>query len=78
MAASSSPAAAALRNASNTPATSANDFTNTALLVIEPLNRYDAPGYFLTTTEQARTIINTVDATNLRLMFDCYHVQLGR
>lgn len=45
-------------------------------ILIEPLNRYDAPGYFLTTTEQARTIINTVDATNLRLMFDCYHVQL--
>lgn len=45
-------------------------------ILIEPLNHYDAPGYFLTTTTQARTIINDVGAANLRLMFDCYHVQL--
>ncbi|MHA3979170.1 hydroxypyruvate isomerase family protein [Halovulum sp. GXIMD14794] len=45
-------------------------------ILIEPLNRYDAPGYFLTTTEQAREIIAEVDAPNLKLMFDCYHVQL--
>ena len=45
-------------------------------ILIEPLNHYDAPGYFLTTTAQARTIIDAVNAPNLRLMFDCYHVQL--
>jgi len=45
-------------------------------VLIEPLNRYDAPGYFLSTTTQARSIIDEVDAPNLRLMFDCYHVQL--
>ena len=45
-------------------------------ILIEPLNRYDAPGYFLTTTAQARAIIEEVGADNLRLMFDCYHVQL--
>lgn len=45
-------------------------------ILIEPLNRYDAPGYFLTTTGQARAIIAEVGAPNLRLMFDCYHVQL--
>lgn len=45
-------------------------------ILIEPLNRYDAPGYFLSTTEQARSIIATVARPNLRLMFDCYHVQL--
>lgn len=45
-------------------------------ILIEPLNRYDAPGYFLTTTTQAKMIINDVGAVNLRLMFDCYHVQL--
>lgn len=45
-------------------------------ILIEPLNRYDAPGYFLTTTAQAVDLINTVDAPNLKLMFDCYHVQL--
>lgn len=45
-------------------------------ILIEPLNHYDAPGYFLNTTSQARGIIDTVAADNLRLMFDCYHVQL--
>lgn len=45
-------------------------------ILIEPLNRYDAPGYFLTTTEQATGIIAEVGAANLKLMFDCYHVQL--
>ncbi|WP_296644231.1 hydroxypyruvate isomerase family protein [Roseinatronobacter sp.] len=45
-------------------------------ILIEPLNRYDAPGYFLTTTKQAVALIDTVGAPNLRLMFDCYHVQL--
>ena len=44
------------------------------MILIEPLNRHDAPGYFLGTTEQARTIIAEVAAPNLRLMFDCYHV----
>ena len=43
-------------------------------ILIEPLNRHDAPGYFLQTTEQAREIIGLVGAPNLRLMFDCYHV----
>ncbi|UWQ16859.1 hydroxypyruvate isomerase family protein [Jannaschia sp. M317] len=45
-------------------------------ILIEPLNRYDAPGYFLKTTTQAIRLIETVGAPNLRLMFDCYHVQL--
>ena len=45
-------------------------------ILIEPLNSYDAPGYFLTTTGQATAIIAEVGAANLKLMFDCYHVQL--
>ncbi len=45
-------------------------------ILIEPLNKYDAAGYFLTTTDQALTIIEAVQAPNLKLMFDCYHVQL--
>lgn len=46
-------------------------------ILIEPLNAYDAPGYFLRTTEQARSIIDTLALPNLKLMFDCYHVQLS-
>lgn len=45
-------------------------------ILIEPLNHYDAPGYFLGTTQQAEAVIAAVGADNLRLMFDCYHVQL--
>ncbi|MGC1494212.1 MAG: TIM barrel protein [Sulfitobacter sp.] len=45
-------------------------------ILIEPLNKYDAPGYFLNTTDQALEIISAVNAPNLKLMFDCYHVQL--
>ncbi len=45
-------------------------------ILIEPLNKYDAPGYFLSTTTQAIAVIEEVGATNLKLMFDCYHVQL--
>ena len=43
-------------------------------ILIEPLNHYDAPGYFLQTTAQAIDIIAQVAAPNLKLMFDCYHV----
>jgi hydroxypyruvate isomerase len=45
-------------------------------ILIEPLNRYDAPGYFLQTTAQARSIIADLALPHLKLMFDCYHVQL--
>lgn len=45
-------------------------------ILIEPLNSRDAPGYFLQTTAQARTIIDEVGRGNLKLMFDCYHVQI--
>ncbi len=45
-------------------------------ILIEPLNHYDASGYFLQTTAQAEEIIAKVGAANLKLMFDCYHVQL--
>lgn len=45
-------------------------------ILIEPLNRYDAPGYFLTTTTQALAVLKDVGAANVKLMFDCYHVQL--
>jgi len=45
-------------------------------ILIEPLNTYDVPGYFLTTTDQAIGIIKAIGLPNLKLMFDCYHVQL--
>lgn len=44
-------------------------------ILIEPLNHHDAPEYFLQTTTQAQMILSEVSAANLKLMFDCYHVQ---
>jgi hydroxypyruvate isomerase len=44
---------------------------------IEPLNAYDAPGYFLDSTQRAAAVIQRVGRPNLRLMFDCYHVQIA-
>lgn len=49
--------------------------TGTTIL-IEPLNHRDAPGYFLQTSEQALEIIAVVGAPNIKLMFDCYHLQI--
>lgn len=43
-------------------------------ILIEPLNRFDAPGYFLKTQAQAVEVLQQLDRDNVRLMFDCYHV----
>lgn len=43
-------------------------------VLIEPMNRHDAPDYFLRTTDQARGIIEAVKRSNVKMMFDCYHV----
>lgn len=45
-------------------------------ILIEPLNHYDAPGYFLSSSTQAAGIIHELGLLNLKLMFDCYHVQI--
>ena len=45
-------------------------------ILIEPLNGYDAPGYFLDHSDKARRIIEAVGAPNLKLLFDCYHIQI--
>lgn len=45
-------------------------------ILIEPLNHYDAPQYFLQHTTQARALIEAVGSPHLKLMFDCYHIQI--
>ena len=45
-------------------------------ILIEPLNPYNAPGYFLNSTELATSIIRDVSKPNLKLMFDFYHIQI--
>lgn len=45
-------------------------------ILIEPLNAYNAPGYFLNGTSLAADIIREVDHPALRMMFDFYHLQI--
>ena len=45
-------------------------------VLIEPLNPYDAPGYFLNDADQAARIIHDIAQPNLKMMFDCYHLQI--
>lgn len=47
----------------------------TLTITIEPINRHDMPGYFLSDYALAREIIAGVGAPNLRLQFDAYHAQ---
>lgn len=45
--------------------------------LIEPINTlHDMPGYFLSTTAQARAVMAEVDHPNLFLQCDLYHVQI--
>jgi 2-dehydrotetronate isomerase len=46
------------------------------MLLIEPINPRDRPGYFLNRVEHAADIIGKVGAPNLRIQFDVYHVQI--
>lgn len=45
-------------------------------VLIEPLNTRDVEDYFLTEVEQAAELIAMVGAPNVKIMFDCYHVQI--
>ena len=45
------------------------------MILIEPLNAFDAPGYFLRDTGQAAEILREVGSERVKLMFDAYHVQ---
>jgi hydroxypyruvate isomerase len=44
-------------------------------LLIEPINTFDIPGFFLSTTQQALDIIKEVAADNLFVQYDIYHAQ---
>jgi hydroxypyruvate isomerase len=44
-------------------------------LLIEPINTFDIPGYFLHGSAQAAAIIAEAGASNLFLQYDIYHMQ---
>ncbi len=48
-----------------------------ATLLLEPLNStYDHPGYFLTDSDVAADICRKINPNRLKLLFDCYHMQI--
>ncbi len=44
-------------------------------LLIEPINSYDIPGFYLNTTAQAISILDEVGADNAFIQYDIYHAQ---
>ncbi len=44
-------------------------------LVIEPINTFDIPGFYLNRTPQALAILDDVGADNLYVQYDIYHAQ---
>jgi len=44
-------------------------------LLIEPINRFDIPGFYLNTPDQAASIIAEVGSDNLFIQYDLYHQQ---
>ena len=54
-------------------AASAPDMT----LLLEPINQRDKPGYFYSTIEKKADIIRQIGASNVKIMFDAYHVGIA-
>jgi len=44
-------------------------------LLVEPINSFDIPGFFLTRTDQALALMDEVGSANLFLQYDIYHAQ---
>ena len=44
-------------------------------LLIEPVNTFDIPGFYLNRTAQAAAILDEVGADNLFIQYDLYHMQ---
>ncbi len=45
------------------------------LLLIEPINHFDMPGFHLTGTHQALALIEDVGSDNIKIQYDIYHMQ---
>ncbi|XP_050526045.1 putative hydroxypyruvate isomerase [Daktulosphaira vitifoliae] len=43
--------------------------------LIEPINKYSAPGYYLNSYERAIEVINKICSPNLKLQLDIFHLQ---
>lgn len=54
----------------------ADEFWKVGLdLMIEPINHFDMPGFYLNTTTQVMEIINKLNRPNIYLQYDIYHAE---
>lgn len=44
-------------------------------LLVEPINTYDIPGFFISSTQEALRLLDEVRAGNLKIQYDVYHMQ---
>jgi hydroxypyruvate isomerase len=44
-------------------------------LLVEPINSYDIPGFFVNRTDEGLRLIDDIDADNVFLQYDIYHAQ---
>ena len=47
-------------------------------LLVEPINAYDIPGFYLSRTDQTLALFDEVGERNLWLQYDIYHMQRMR
>jgi hydroxypyruvate isomerase len=45
------------------------------LLVVEPINFHDIPGFFLNTSKDGMSVLDAVGSDNVKLQYDVYHMQ---
>ncbi|HEV2570866.1 TIM barrel protein [Methylocella sp. CPCC 101449] len=46
-------------------------------LLIEPINRYDRPDYFVSRSDDVAVMLAELRRDNVKLMFDFYHIQIS-
>jgi hydroxypyruvate isomerase len=44
-------------------------------LLVEPINTYDIPGFFVSRTDEALQLFDDIDSDNVFLQYDIYHAQ---
>jgi hydroxypyruvate isomerase len=44
-------------------------------LLLEPINHFDVPGFFLNRTDEAARLLDEIACPNVRLQYDVYHAQ---
>jgi hydroxypyruvate isomerase len=45
------------------------------LLLVEPVNTFDIPGFYVSRTHEALSLLDEVGSGNVKLQYDIYHMQ---